>query len=129
MKKILVIDDDPNMRRLLSRTLVALGHEIKVAENGEEGVACCLEWSPDAVLTDIYMPDQDGLETIKKIRAHISGDRIIAMSGGGSIGHMDVLRCARLMGAKYVLTKPFDLNDLKSYLKEMFEDPETHTPD
>lgn len=123
MKKVLVIDDEADMRRILCRALEAFGYDVRAVEDGSAGLACCREWEPDAVVTDIFMPDQDGLETIRGLRALISRDRIIAISGGGMMGHLDVLRSARLMGAQHVLTKPFELRELQVILKDMLDSP------
>ncbi|MDZ4200194.1 MAG: response regulator [Kiritimatiellia bacterium] len=119
-KKILIIDDQDEVRRFLQRAGETLGYDIKTTDNGREGLELCLEWKPDAVLTDIFMPDQDGLETIRALRKSYPEIRILAMSGGGSMGHVDVLRTARAMGAAGVLTKPFNRGTLAEVLQQLF---------
>ncbi len=123
MVRILIIDDELSVRSYLKRLLVRWGYEVDCAPDGETGLQRCHEWQPHAVLTDIYMPGQDGLEFIRALRKQATGAGIIAMSGGGQIGQLDVLRSAKLMGARQVLTKPFDSETLKAVLQEMAPAP------
>ncbi len=120
MKKILVIDDELTMRQVLKNTIAALGYEVRDAEDGSIGLALCEEWKPDAIITDIFMPEKDGLETIRDLRKTAPDSVVIAMSGGGSIGDMGVLNAARAMGAATILSKPFDMSTLKRVLQEIF---------
>lgn len=120
-RKLLIIDDQDEVRGFLKRAAHSLGYEVACCENGAEGVAKCVEWNPDVVLTDIFMPERDGLETIRELRQSVPGIRIIAMSGGGSIGHMDILKTARAMGAQIVLTKPFTRNVLAKAIQTVLE--------
>ncbi len=119
MLRVLVIDDERAMRVLLERQLTRWGYEVVCVEDGSVGLQRCLEWQPQVVLTDIYMPGQDGLELIRSLRKGASQALIIAMSGGGQIGQLDVLRSAKLMGARHVLTKPFDAAELKALLADV----------
>jgi CheY-like chemotaxis protein len=105
MARILVIDDDADMRALLEQTLKSAGHEVALAADGAEGVAQYRTNPADLVITDLYMPNQEGLETITKLRLHYPGIKIIAMSGRTAATTM--LAIAEKLGAVEVLQKPF----------------------
>ena len=105
MAGILVIDDDPDTRELLQTTLESAGHKILLASNGREGVQLFREKPTDLVITDLFMPEQEGLETIKQLRMEFPDVRILAMSGKPTGGTM--LAVARRLGATTILQKPF----------------------
>ncbi len=127
MKKVLVIDDEPDLRHSLSRAVASFGYDVKDAANGAVGLKLCKEWEPDAILTDIYMPEQDGLELITHLQKLRTDARIIAMSGGGEIGMLGVLPIAKDMGAAHILTKPFELSELKTALSDVFSERTTES--
>jgi two-component system, chemotaxis family, chemotaxis protein CheY len=112
MKKILVIEDNPIVRSTVGRILEAGGYQVISAGDGLQGVAAFRKEQPDLVVTDIIMPEQEGIETIRQILADRPGTKIIAISGGGRIGNTDFLQIARKVGASEVLPKPFDPDDL-----------------
>jgi len=112
MTKILVIEDNPIVRSTVGRVLQAGGYEVISADDGLEGVAMFHKERPDLVVTDIIMPEQEGIETIRQILAEKPATKIIAISGGGRIGNTDFLQIARKIGAAEVLPKPFDPEDL-----------------
>ncbi len=112
MAKILVIDDDPVIRESLCRVLCREGHSAVEAADGRVGVECLKEQPADLVITDILMPEQDGLETIMKLRRDYPDVRIIAISGGGRYGSLDILKYAQQFGAAYTLAKPFTPDEL-----------------
>ena len=87
MALILVIDDDDAMRRLIVRTLSADKHKLIEAPNGEDGVKMVGELKPDAVITDILMPQQEGIQTIREIREMAPEIKIIAMDSQGETLH------------------------------------------
>ncbi len=129
MKKVLVIDDEDILRNMLVRMLEGGEFEVRSAENGTEGVAICRDWAPDVVLTDVFMPEQDGLETIRAVRKLRKDTKIIAMSGGGNMGEFDMLRIARMMGAIRTLTKPFTMAELNNTLDEVLKETVAATQD
>ena len=129
MKKVLVIDDQDSLRNMLVRMLKSSGFEARSAENGSEGMAICRDWAPDVILTDVFMPEQDGLETIRAVRKLRKDIGIIAMSGGGEMGEFEMLRTARMMGATRILTKPFTMAELKNTLEEVLTETAAATPD
>lgn len=119
MKKILIIDDQAKIRTLIGRAMETFGYAHRATGNSQEALLLCQTWKPDAILTDIFMPEKDGLEVIRELRKTLPGVVILAMSGGGGTGDLDVLRTAQLMGAKRVLAKPFPMQELKQALKEL----------
>lgn len=97
MAKILVIDDDPEVRRLLARVLQGAGHTVHKAENGRKGIELFHRIHPALVITDIVMPDTDGIETIRELRGEASPLPILAISEGSDL-HI-YLRAAIALGA------------------------------
>ena len=108
MAKILLIEDDASARMTIVQLLEEAGHLVLWAVNGLQGMAVFRGWQPDLVITDIIMPDQEGIQTITEMRAAKPDAKIIAISGGGRIGNTDFLQIARQLGAMDVVAKPFD---------------------
>jgi len=109
---ILVIDDDAIVRRTLQEILESEGFQVTSAENGRQGIAAFDRRRPDLVITDIIMPDQEGIETIIHLRKVWPQGPIIAISGGGRIGNVDFLQMAERIGADAILSKPFEPEEL-----------------
>jgi two-component system, chemotaxis family, chemotaxis protein CheY len=114
MAKILVIDDDVIVRETIVQILEDGGHQVVSAEDGKRGMAAFRSESPDLIITDIIMPEQEGIQTITEIRGVQPNAKIIAISGGGRIGNTDFLKIARHLGAFDAIAKPFDPDDLLS---------------
>ena len=112
MARIIVIDDDESVRKAIRRVLEPLGHEVREAEDGAAGLALLADRSADLVITDIFMPGQDGIETVRRIRKEFPGVKMLVMSGGDSTGRMDLRGDAVLLGATASLRKPFERADL-----------------
>jgi CheY-like chemotaxis protein len=106
--RILVVEDEAYFRQALRDVLRQLGHDVGEASDGREAVAEMAATAFDVVITDIFMPEKDGLETIMEIRSRFPKVGIIAMSGGGIGTAADVLQLATHLGADVVLRKPFD---------------------
>jgi CheY-like chemotaxis protein len=108
--RILVVDDDNLIRRMLKLQLEAAGHRIDLAVNGREAIASLEQNRPDLMILDLFMPEMDGFETLHRLnRARATGPiRVLAISGGGSLNHCDYLRMASRLGADAVLQKPFN---------------------
>ena len=111
MAHLLVIDDEPLIRQMARRILEGSGHRVIEAGNGAIGLARLQENSVDLVLTDMLMPDKEGVETIQDIRRFHPKVKVIAMSGSGS--HQLYLDTATKFGAHGVLSKPFRPDDLR----------------
>jgi len=112
MQNILVIDDDKLMRLALARILISSGYNVIQASDGEEGLQLYRTQDFDLVITDLIMPDKEGIQIIRELRKENSSIRIIAMSAGGRGGATDYLKWARLMGAKQCLSKPIKREEL-----------------
>lgn len=122
MARILVIDDDPAMRETLCRVLCREGHSAVGATNGRVGLERQKEQPADLVITDILMPEQEGMETIMKLRRDYPDVRIIAISGGGRLAFFDFLKYARQFGADYALAKPFTPSELLKTVQQALLD-------
>jgi CheY-like chemotaxis protein len=107
MAVILLVDDDDQFRDTVQALLERLGHVVEIARSGTEALARYRELRPGLVITDVIMPDTEGLETIREIRRIAADARIIAMSGGGRKGTTMYLKHAKAMGAAVTLAKPF----------------------
>jgi CheY-like chemotaxis protein len=114
--KALVIDDDQLVRYTLSKILHRNGYEVVTASDGMRAMAVFREERPDVVITDIIMPEQEGIETILKIRRERPEVKIIAISGGARNRNVDYLRMAETFGANAVISKPFEAEELLSRL-------------
>ncbi len=113
MPSVLVVDDQDQVRQLIRETLEQAGYEVEEARNGKEGVERYRAKSPDLVIMDLLMPDQDGLEAIMTLRREFPDTRVIAMTGASdTIGVLNLLDVAKLFGARRTLQKPFELNVL-----------------
>lgn len=112
MARILVIDDDDAIRLSLKLALEDADHLVDEAADGEEGMNRFRMRPADLVITDIFMPEKEGLETIDEIKRNYPKTKIIAISGGGSIGPEDYLEIAKRVGADCSLFKPFDVQHL-----------------
>lgn len=106
MAKILVIDDEPSILLMIKKMLEKEGHEVDLALNGREGMEQFEKNRPDMVITDIIMPEKEGLETIFELRKKFPELKIIAISGGGRIGPEGYLPSAKYLGADRVFQKP-----------------------
>jgi DNA-binding response OmpR family regulator len=115
MAKILLIDDEAQMRFLLTKMFKRDGHEVFVAQDGDEGVENFYQVNPDLVITDIIMPNKDGFAVIAEIIATHPTQPIIAMSGGRRILAED-LESIELIGVKGILQKPFTLQQLQELI-------------
>jgi len=116
MAKVLVIDDDPKVRSVVARVVEMEGHEVVEAENGKVALRRFTGDPADLVITDIYMPEMDGIELLMRIREAFPEARLVAMSGGGAIAAEHLLRAAKALGAVKVLQKPFELDAIRELL-------------
>ncbi len=112
MAKILVVDDDAALRNLLVRMLKRAGYEVEEAADGRQAVRAYRASPADLVLTDMFMPEMDGMEAIMMLRREFPDVRIVVMSGGAYIGTPDILEMAEQLGAARTLAKPVASADL-----------------
>lgn len=130
MGSILIIDDEQDIRDALLMVLEGIGHDVKVAADGDEAVDLLRREPADLVITDIIMPGKNGIETIREIRQEFPGTRIIAISGGGGVQSADYvpkaitttayLAAAKQAGADMVITKPFERKDIIQAVTDIF---------
>lgn len=124
MKKILIIDDEAHILLMLKKMLERAGYEISLAANGMEGLEMFKRSPSDLVITDIIMPEKEGLETIREMKRLHSGLKIIAMSGGGKITADNYLQTAKLFGASRILEKPFTQQQMVESVKDLIKESE-----
>ena len=111
-KKILIIEDEEIVRMTLRETLETEGYAVREASDGRMGMDMHREQPADLIVTDIFMPGQEGLETIARLRREFPDVTVIAISGGGECGARSYLDNARDFGAAHVFEKPIDLRAL-----------------
>lgn len=119
MAKILVIDDEPYILLMIKKMLEQVGHRVDLASNGKEGLELLLTHSFDLLITDIVMPEKEGLETIREVRKKYPGLKIIAISGGGRLDSSEYLEPARYFGAEKIIKKPFQKGELLNAVNEL----------
>ena len=129
MTKVIVIDDEEDIRIVLKEIFARAGFEVEVASNGNEGMDLLRKHGADLVITDVIMPGSNGVETAHNIRTEFPETKIIVMSGGGnaaSLGYEPAaitttayLASAAAIGADLTLTKPFDRGELIKAAKEL----------
>ena len=122
MAHILVADDQEKVRNILKSLFERDGHTVVLATNGKEALQSYQEQPAEIVVTDILMPDMEGIETIRELKRINPNVKIIAMSGGGTIEANEYLEMAVLFGAKQTISKPFDVLEMLEALRSCIED-------
>lgn len=121
-KSILVIDDEAEIREVLRAFLIRNGYKVVTANDGLQGIKAFEENPIDLVITDLLMPEQEGIETMMQIREKRSDVPIIAISGGGRMaGIMDILQTAKLLGAARTFSKPFNPLEVVEAVRQLTE--------
>ena len=120
-RTVLIIEDDDIMLRALGHAFQRAGSRVVVARDGDQGLTRFLERTPDLVITDILMPNREGVETILAMKAKAPGVRILAISGGGRLGAEEILGLASRLGADAVLPKPFRAADILAAARGLLE--------
>ena len=120
-KRVLVVDDRPDILGFMLLGLESAGFDVEVAANGRQAIERQREHAADVMITDIFMPEMDGLETIDRIRAQFPHTRIIAMSSGAS-RMQDYLKVAGEIGADATLVKPFSTAELVRLVRRLASD-------
>lgn len=123
MPRILVVDDEEQIRRILRTTLERAGHQVDTAADGNEAVAAYDPARHDLVITDIVMPEKEGIATIQELHRANPEVKIIAISGGGRISPEEYLDWARRFGVHRTFTKPIDRDDLLSTVADLVGAP------
>lgn len=120
---ILVVDDEQQVLDVLHEMLRLEGHDVDLAENGNGALAALRSRHFALIITDLIMPEKEGLETIADIRREFGNVPIIAISGGGRGGPMNYLETARYIGANRTLDKPFARRELIALVDELLAEP------
>ena len=124
MASVLIVDDDVRVRPMLRMTLERAGYEVHEAANGKIALQKYQHHPCDLVITDIVMPEKEGIETIIELRALYPTVKIIAISGGGKIAPEQYLKLAEHFGVEYSFTKPLDNAKLLDAIGSLIGRPE-----
>jgi len=119
VKTVLVIDDDVSTRTIVRSFLEKAGFTVYEAEDGKAGIKLFMEHPADLVVVDIFMPEKDGIETISDILGQSQGCKILAISGGGAMNNLDMLRFSKILGAGEILVKPFSRTELLAAVERL----------
>ncbi|MEJ2165350.1 MAG: response regulator [Desulfobacterales bacterium] len=124
MERILIIDDEPQIRSMLRLMLEREGYEVVEAPDGIEGIRIYRQNPVDLIITDLIMPNKDGIGMIIDLKKEFPDVKIIAMSGGGLNKPEGYLKGAKKLGAACTLTKPIDREEMLRAVKNILKDPE-----
>lgn len=120
MAKILVVDDEEPIRTLIAKIVSKDGHEVMEADNGAHACSAYETADIDLIITDLVMPEKNGIEMIIQLKRSHPGVKVIAISGGsGFSGQIDLLSVAQLLGAKHIIKKPFTVDDIRNAVDDM----------
>jgi CheY-like chemotaxis protein len=121
MPGILIIEDDNDLREMLKVSLRRRKYNVFEAQNGKDAITHFKPSVTDLVVTDLIMPEEDGLKVIIKLREIKPSIKIIAISGGGKAGPGSYLNLAKALGADVIYSKPFSVNDMIRKISELLE--------
>ena len=119
MATILVVDDDDQMRKMLRGALERKGYTVIEAENGVSAMSLQRATPADLVITDIIMPEKDGIDTMKELQVEFPDVKVIAISGGKRGGPQNYLMLAEMYNAARTFAKPFDLEEMLTAVEEL----------
>lgn len=122
MSRILIIDDDDLIRQMLRAVLEREGYDVLDASDGREGLRVFMKNPVDLVVTDLVMPEKEGLEIIIELRRNFPDLKIIAISGGGTVGGSQYLDVAGKLGADKIMGKPLKLREFIAIVKGLMKD-------
>jgi len=117
--RVIVIEDNADFRKLALRWFESYGIEAEGAANGAQGIELQRARPADVIITDIFMPDMEGIETIDGLRKEFPAAKIIAMSGRDPMVKFDVFEVAREVGASKTFKKPFRFEELVAAVREL----------
>jgi len=122
MPRILLIDDDEAFRNMLHKTLERAGYEVQPAADGKQALELFRQQHPDLIITDLVMPEKEGLETILELRREAPNAKIIAMSGGSRMNPRTSLAMAEKFGARKTLSKPFSHQEILDAVSDVLNE-------
>jgi len=126
MSGVLIVEDEKELREMLKISLIRRKFTVFEAANGKDAIIRFKPSITDLVVTDLIMPEEDGLKVIMKLRELKPSIKIIAISGGGKAGPGSYLNLAKALGANAIYSKPFSINDLIAKIEELLNN-EQHT--
>jgi CheY-like chemotaxis protein len=126
MPGVLIVEDDKELREMLKLSLLRRNFTVLEAENGKTAITHFKPLITDIVVTDLIMPEEDGLKVVIKLRELKPSIKIIAISGGGKVGPGSYLNLAKALGADAIYSKPFSINDLITKIEQLLD---TEQPD
>jgi CheY-like chemotaxis protein len=126
MPGVLIVEDDKELREMLKMSLLRSGFTVLEAGNGKEAITHFKPALTDLVVTDLIMPEEDGLKVVIKLRELKPSIKIIAISGGGKVGPGSYLNLAKALGADAIYSKPFSINELTAKIEQLL-DNEQHS--
>lgn len=122
MARILIVDDESGIRDVLSRVLSRGNHDVRSCPGAQAALDEVGSWQPDLVITDVYMPEMDGIEFLLALQEEQPDLPVIAISGGGALGSAGLaLEDASELGAVRTLTKPFGLEELLAAVSDVLD--------
>jgi len=121
MPGVLLVEDDKELREMLKMSLLRRSFTVLEAENGKDAITHFKPFLTDLVVTDLIMPEEDGLKVIIKLRELKPSIKIIAISGGGKVGPGSYLNLAKALGADAIYSKPFSINDLILKIEQLLD--------
>jgi DNA-binding response OmpR family regulator len=124
--RVLLVDDDAALLGLMAQGFAAAGYTIFTAENGRKGLLALDTFKPDLVVTDIVMPEMEGIGAILQIKRRPKPPKIIAISGAGPGGRRDYLAWAKHLGADEVLAKPFRMSQMLTLAGQLIDHHSNH---
>jgi CheY-like chemotaxis protein len=122
MERILIIDDEPQIRSMLTLMLEREGYEVVEAPDGADGIKIYRQNPADLIITDLIMPNKDGIGMIIDLKKEFPDVKIIAMSGGGLNKPDGYLKGAKKLGAACTLTKPIDREEMLKAVREILKE-------
>jgi len=121
MPGVLIVEDDKELREMLKMSLLRRSFTVFEAENGKDAITHFKPGITDLVVTDLIMPEEDGLKVVIKLRELKPSIKIIAISGGGKVGPGSYLNLAKALGADAIYSKPFSINDLTLKIEQLLD--------
>ena len=121
MSGVLIVEDDKELREMLKMSLLRSGFTVLEAKNGKDAITHFKPALTDLVVTDLIMPEEDGLKVVIKLRELKPSIKIIAISGGGKVGPGSYLNLAKALGADAIYSKPFSINDLILKIEQLLD--------
>lgn len=129
MPRILLVDDDTQIRNVFRQILEHAGYEVEIAQDGKAALKCFMDYPADLVITDVVMPEKDGLELVMELRRTSPATKLLVISGGGRLNPFSYLVMAKQLGADAVLAKPISSETLLQTIGTLLDTKQTPKKD